>query len=96
MNDRVASFHAGCDLNMPGGSKYGEKSTIKAIKENTLSETEIDSCVDRILDFVQHAPKAGDGIFDKEAHHLLARKSQKRERYCSRTGELFCPVRWKI
>lgn len=74
MNDRAAAFHAGCDLNMPGGSKYGEKSTIRAIKENTLSETEIDSCVDRVLDFVQHAPKAGDGIFDKEAHHLLARK----------------------
>ena len=31
MNDRAAAFHAGCDLNMPGGSKYGEKSTIKAI-----------------------------------------------------------------
>lgn len=74
MNDRVAAFQAGCDLNMPGGSRYGEKFTLKAIKENTLSETEVEQCADRVLDFVLHAPQRSSGTFDKEAHHRLARE----------------------
>ena len=74
LNDRVAAFQAGCDLNMPGGSKYGEKSTLKAIKENTLSETVVERSVDRVLDFVWYSPQKSNGTFDHEMHHRLARE----------------------
>lgn len=74
MNDRVAAFQAGCDLNMPGGSKYGERDTLKAIKENTLSETAVEQCADRVLDFVRQTPQRSGGTFDQEAHHQLARE----------------------
>ena len=74
LNDRVAAFQAGCDLNMPGGSRYGEKSALKAIKENTLSETEVEHCADRVLDFVRRSPQRSGRAIDQEAHHRLARE----------------------
>lgn len=74
LNDRVAAFQAGCDLNMPGGSRYGERSARKAIKENHLSETDVERCAGRVLDFVRHSPKGSGGAFDQEAHHRLARQ----------------------
>lgn len=74
LNDRVAAFQAGCDLNMPGGSRYGEKATLRAIKEKSLSETDVEVCADRVLDFVRRAPSRRDGTFDREAHHRLARE----------------------
>ena len=52
LNDRVAAFRAGCDLSMPGGGRYGERAALKAIKANTLSESAVEACADRLLDFV--------------------------------------------
>ena len=40
MNDRVESFKAGCDLNMPGGSRYMEKATMKALKSGRLERNQ--------------------------------------------------------
>ena len=33
MNDRIAGFRAGCDLNMPGGSAYMEKEVLAAVRD---------------------------------------------------------------
>ena len=33
LNDRIAGFQAGCDLNMPGGSRFMEKETENAVKK---------------------------------------------------------------
>lgn len=52
LNDRVAGFHAGCDLNMPGGSRFMEKDARKAVKEGVLDEKDIDRSVERILRIV--------------------------------------------
>lgn len=49
LNDRIAAFRAGCDLCMPGGSKYMLKQTIKAVKSGELDERYIDESVRRIL-----------------------------------------------
>lgn len=75
MNDRVAAFRAGCDLNMPGGSTYMEKAVLRAIKEGTLSELDIDQSVDRILTLVLESSRIRrHGAFNTEAHHRLARE----------------------
>lgn len=58
LNDRIEGFHAGCDLNMPGGSKFMEKATMEAVKNGTLKESEIDASVERILRLVEKGQKA--------------------------------------
>ena len=49
MNDRIAAFQAGCDLNMPGGSGYMEKAAVQAVREGTLPESAVNASARRIL-----------------------------------------------
>ena len=74
MNDRIAGFKAGCDLNMPGGSDYMEKETAQAVREGRLPERDIDNCVRRILNLVFRAADTQKTPYecDYDAHHALA------------------------
>ena len=72
MNDRIESFRAGCDLNMPGGSRFMERATMEAVKNGSLSETDIDASVERILRLVERAQQAQASPVDWDAHHALA------------------------
>ena len=49
MHDRTEGFKAGCDLMMPGGSAYGEKAVIRAVKEGRLPEAVVDKCAARMI-----------------------------------------------
>lgn len=73
LNDRIKGFQAGCDLNMPGGSKFMEAAALQAVKSGALAEADIDAAVERILRlaFRSAETKRGGG-FDKDAHHALA------------------------
>ncbi|MDE7299617.1 MAG: beta-glucosidase, partial [Lachnospiraceae bacterium] len=73
LNDRIRAYQAGCDLNMPGGSKYMEKETLEAVKNGTLSESEIDVVAERIirLAFCSSEKKEGKSP-DLDAHDALA------------------------
>lgn len=77
MNDRMQGFQAGCDLNMPGGSDYMAKETARAVKKGTLSETQIDNSVRRILKLVFRIAQIDKepGSCDYDAHHALARQA---------------------
>ncbi len=72
LNDRIAGFQAGCDLNMPGGARFMEKAAAEAVKEGTLSEADIDKSVERLLRLVEKAQKVKPIPFDFDAHHTLA------------------------
>lgn len=73
--DRIKGFRAGCDLNMPGGSKFMEKAALEAVKRGELSETDIDASVERILQLAFQAQRRKKGgAFDVDAHHDLARR----------------------
>ena len=48
MSDRTAAFEAGCDLCMPGGSRFGESKALADVQSGRLSERFIDASVDRI------------------------------------------------
>ena len=52
MNDRIEAFRAGCDLNMPGGSSYGEKEALEAVKGGILPESAVDDSARRVLTLV--------------------------------------------
>lgn len=73
LSDRIKAYRAGCDLNMPGGSKYMEKETLKAIQSGALSESDIDAAVERIVRLaLQSADIQKGGDFNADAHDKLA------------------------
>ena len=73
--DRIKAFKAGCDLNMPGGSKYMEKAAFKAVKSGQLSEEDINKSVERILVEVEKGVNhRKDYTFDREEQHNLAKQ----------------------
>lgn len=71
--DRIEAYRAGCDLNMPGGSKYMEKAALDAVKRGELDESLIDRAVERILNLVKRGTEIQPYEVDFDAHHRLAR-----------------------
>lgn len=73
LNDRIKAYQAGCDLNMPGGSKYMEKAAREAVENGTLSEADVDAAAERIIRLALHSSEVKkSGSFDRDAHHMLA------------------------
>lgn len=75
MNDRIKGMKAGCDLMMPGGSRYGKKKVIAAVKNGELSEKDIDFCAGNVLRFVEKGRKLTPQPCDMQAHHELAKRA---------------------
>ena len=74
LNDRIEGFKAGCDLNMPGGSKFMEKAALEAVRSGKLDEAFIDASVERILRLVDKSQSISQTTVDWDAHHALARQ----------------------
>ena len=77
MNDRIESFKAGLDLEMPGSRGRFDKEVRQAVEDGRLDEGYIDMCVDRLLTLIDRTSKtdkitAKDNMYEK--HHQLARK----------------------
>ena len=72
--DRIEGFKAGCDLNMPGGSKFMERATAEAVRNGKLDEKDIDAAVERILRLVDQTAGLTAPAVDFDAHHALALK----------------------
>ena len=93
MNDRVKSFQAGCDLNMPGGSDYMEQAAAAAVKNGTLLEADVDASVERILRLVEKAQEAKAADVDWDAHHALAQKVAEQGAVLLKNEEGILPLR---
>lgn len=74
LNDRIEGYKAGCDLNMPGGSKFMEKATLEAVRSGKLDEAYIDVTVERILRLIAKSQDIVKPEIDWDAHHDLALK----------------------
>ena len=74
LNNRLDGYRAGCDLNMPGGSKFMENATLEAVRSGQLEEKYIDAAVERILRLVKKSQKIRRPEVDWDAHHDLAQK----------------------
>ena len=74
LNDRIEGYKAGCDLNMPGGSKFMEKATLDAVRSGKLDEAYIDATVDRILQLDAKSQSITKPEIDWDDHHALALK----------------------
>ena len=85
MNDRVESFKASLDLEMPGSKGYFDADVASAIKNGALDESLLDESVDRMLELVftslrkkevklREIGELGKVSVDIEKHHALARR----------------------
>ena len=95
MNDRIRGFRAGCDLMMPGGSRYGKAAVKSALKNGGLTENDVDKCAERVLNFVQCSKDTPQRPCEMEAHHALAaRAAEESAVLLKNNGAL--PVRGKV
>jgi len=76
VNERAYGLENGLDLEMPSSFGVGEKKIIDAIKSGQLSEEKLDRAVERILNIIFKAVdnKKENAVYDKDAHHQLARE----------------------
>jgi beta-glucosidase len=76
VNERVAALTAGLELEMPASYGIGEAKIIEAVEKGELLEELLDRAAERLLQIVFRAvdEKKPNATYDKEAHHLLARK----------------------
>jgi beta-glucosidase len=77
VNRRDAGVAAGLDLEMPSSGGGGTRVILEALEAGTLSETELDRAVTRVLTLVDRSlPALAPGqTFDADAHHALAREA---------------------
>ena len=94
LNDRIEGFKAGCDLNMPGGSGFMEKECAVAVRNGTLSETDIDNSVRRILKQVFRAEETlkSDYECDYDAHHAVAREAAEQGAVLLKNEDALLPL----
>ncbi len=93
MHNRTAAFLAGCDLNMPGGSAYGEKEALRAVEQGLLPEEAVDRCARRVLELVLGAKKQKAGTFNPELHHQLAREAAAKGAVLLKNEEDILPLK---
>lgn len=83
LNDRIAAFRAGCDLEMPCSNHMFDADVKQAVEENRLSVEDIDASAERLVRFALKAEETRKkyeestencGKFDIERHHALAKK----------------------
>lgn len=74
-NDHVKGVQAGSDLEMPAPGLDSARELIKAVQTGTLKEEDIDECVDSILETALSTNKKKIRNFNKNAHHILAKKA---------------------
>lgn len=92
LNDRIEGFKAGCDLNMPGGSKFMEKATLDAVRSGKLDEKYIDAAVERLLRLIEKSQKTEKPEIDWQAHHHLARKVAEQGAVLLKNEECILPL----
>lgn len=76
VNERPAGLKAGLELEMPSSSGLGDKKIVDAVRKGELSEEVLDKAVERLLKIVFKAVdnKKENVVYDKKAHHRLARE----------------------
>lgn len=76
LNDRILALETGLDLEMPGSRGVNDEVIVKAARSGQLDEAVLDRSVKRILTMVfrAHETLEEDFSYDRDEHHLLARR----------------------
>ena len=75
--DRVVGLKAGIELEMPGVKNGNDALIVAAVKNGEVDEAVLDSAIEKILTIIFEAEQtlAADFIYDRQAHHALARRA---------------------
>lgn len=77
-NDRVRGLKAGQNLEMPACDGINDAKLVQAVISGELEESVLDEAVDAILDLIYRAAetlqKNEGAVYDRDAHHALARR----------------------
>lgn len=75
----VDAIKAGCDLAMPGGSRYEDDVVEKAAQDGTLPMSALDECCDRVIDLALKGEAVRDAhkgaSYDKDEHDKIAKET---------------------
>jgi beta-glucosidase len=76
VNDRVAGFKAGLDLEMPGSGGFFDQEVLEAVQKGSISVEYINESVDRLLSLVINSVQTQkeNALYDVEMHDHLAQK----------------------
>ncbi|CAH8711960.1 glycoside hydrolase family 3 C-terminal domain-containing protein [Paenibacillus thiaminolyticus] len=77
INERVKGLKAGLELEMPYAGPDHDQLIVDAVRSGELDEAVLDQAVERLLTVIFHAydNKKPGFTYDKEAHHVLARRA---------------------
>lgn len=87
MNDRVKAIEAGLDLEMPGPCNGNDEKIIKAVKDGTLKEEQLNKCAVRMTAIALLAAQNTINLYDKNAHNELARQVARESAVLLRLGK---------
>lgn len=76
VNERDKGLTAGLELEMPASPNVGDRKIVEAVKNGKIPEDVLDQAVERLLKIIFKAAdnKKDNAVYDKEAHHQLARE----------------------
>ncbi|MEH7493839.1 glycoside hydrolase family 3 C-terminal domain-containing protein, partial [Neobacillus niacini] len=76
VNEREKALKNGLELEMPGNGGIADQKIVNAVKNGQLSQEKLDNAVERLLTLIFKAVdnKMENAVYDKEAHHQLARE----------------------
>ncbi len=98
--DRVASVAAGMDLEMPGSSLETDASIVEAVTNRTLSESQLDTVVERILNLILNASDTltEHALFKHvpEDHHDIAQRAASESMVLLKNDNSLLPLDLRI
>lgn len=94
VNERAAGLEAGLELEMPSSNGAGDRKIVDAVNNGTLSEEKLNQAVERLLRITFKAEENNkeDAVYDKEAHHELARKVASESMVLLKNDEEILPL----
>jgi len=95
VNERVDGLVAGLELEMPSSSGEGDKKIVEAVKTGNLPESILDLEVERLLGVIFKATdnKKENAVYDKKAHHALARQVERESMVLLKNDDNILPLK---
>lgn len=93
VNDRIAGVQAGMDLEMPSTSRANDIAVQKAVESGALSAEDLDRNAARVVELILKSQTRKKTAYDKEAHHMLARKAAAASAVLLKNNEGILPLK---
>ncbi|MBT2725808.1 glycoside hydrolase family 3 C-terminal domain-containing protein [Bacillus sp. ISL-75] len=95
VNERAEGLAAGLELEMPSSNGIGDQKIVDAVKSGKLSEEKLNKAVERLLRIIFMAVdhKKENAVYDKDAHHQLAREMARESMVLLKNEEAILPLK---